>query len=87
MIKQLIFDPTDSQYGFRWTDDWYTFDQKAASKAARKDRDLYAKRARAAGKRVTVFGLPSQLRTLGGIGSGHPQVSFVVNCYGLNVHD
>lgn len=81
---QAIYSPLDTDH-FRWTDDgWYTFDEGAAIKAARKQRDDHAKQLKAEGKRVVKFSLGKQLRTLGGIGSGKPQVEFIVPAYGLN---
>ncbi len=82
---QMMFNPID--YGFAWTDDnWYTFDRKAAQKAALKARNAEAKRLEAQGKRVSKFTLPSQLISRGGIGSGKPHIEEVVNVYGLNAY-
>jgi hypothetical protein len=82
---QKIFSPLD--YGFTWTDGWYTFDYKAAHAAALKARNAEAKRLRAAGKQVVTFALPDQLMSRGGIGSGYPHIELHVNCYGLNAYE
>lgn len=81
--SQQTFNPID--YGFSWTDDWYTWDRKAGHSAALKARNAEAKRLQKAGYTVTKFTLSGQLVCRGGIGSGHPQIETVVNCYGLNV--
>jgi hypothetical protein len=79
---QRIFCPVD--FCFTWTPDWYEWDAKEATKAARKARDTEVKKLRKAGKTVTCFSLPGQLITRGGIGSGHPQVEFFVTGFGFN---
>lgn len=80
---QKVFDAIS--YGFEWTEDgWYRFDRKAAMSAALKARNAEAKRLRAEGWTVRVFTLKDQLRTMGGIGSGHPEISEMVNAYGFN---
>ena len=84
-MNQIIFNPID--FGFKWTNDgWYTFDSKTAQKAALKARNAFAKEEKAKGKRVSCFSLPNQLVREGGIGSGKPDVEFVVNVYGVNVY-
>lgn len=83
MSTQQIFNPID--YAFSWTDDgWYTWDSKAAVKHARQARDRAVKQLKADGRTVSKFSLPGQLVRRGGIGSGKPDVEFVVTCYGLN---
>jgi len=82
---QTIFNPVD--FGFEWTTDgWYTFDATTAQKAARRARDVEAKRLRAEGRTVYPFSLAGQLISRGGIGSGRPHIEVVVNCYGLNAY-
>lgn len=71
---------------FTWTADWYEWDSKAAHKAALKARNAQAKMLKAQGFKVTTFSLPNQLRTVGGIGSGHPEISLMCNSYGLNAY-
>ena len=80
--SQQTFNPID--YFFTWTDDWYTWDSKAAKKAALQARNAEVKRLRAEGYTVTTFTLSNQIVTRGGIGSGHPQIETVVSCYGFN---
>jgi hypothetical protein len=83
MRTQEMFCPT--YFGFRWTaDGWYEFPRKEAHAAARKARNARVKELRKEGWTVTTFNLQSQLRTLGGIGSGHPEIEVIVNVYGLN---
>ena len=82
---QIVFDPTD--FGFEWTQDgWYKFDYKLASLAAKACRDRAVTILREQGRRVRAFTLRNQLRTLGGIGTGKPQIEEIVNCYGFNVN-
>lgn len=83
MLTQFVFNPAD--YNFEWTDDWYTWDADEARKVALKARNDKAKKLKAGGKKVRKFTLKNQLITRGGIGSGHPEISMVVNCYGVNV--
>lgn len=84
-MGQQIFNPVD--FGFEWTaDGWYAFDRKTAQKAALAARNAAAKAAQLAGKTVHKFSLGSQLITRGGIGSGRPEVSVVVTCYGFNAY-
>ena len=82
---QKTFNPTD--YGFRFTADWYEFDAPAAEKAALKARNSEVKHLRAAGYEVRPFALGTQLITLGGIGTSHPQIEVCVKVYGLNARD
>jgi hypothetical protein len=80
---QTICSPLD--YGFQWTEDWYRWDPKPAEKAALKARNDIARAARKAGYRVTTFSLGRQLRSMGGIGSGHPHIELVTTGYGVNI--
>ncbi len=82
--QQYIFSPIN--YGFQWTNGWYTFNREAAQKEALKARNLFAKEEKKRGRKVVNFSLPGQLITRGGIGSGHPQIEVVVNVYGCNVY-
>ena len=81
-MSQEIFSPI--QFGFEWTEDWYTFDSAAAHKQARKARDARVRELRAQGRTVRCFSMSGQLVTRGGIGSGHPQIEQIVSVYGLN---
>ena len=83
-MAQQIYDPID--YGFEFTTDgWYKFNRIEASKLALKARNQAAKQYKANGFKVRAFTLSNQLRTMGGIGSNHPEISVIVNVYGLNV--
>lgn len=82
-MTQLMFNPAD--YKFEWSEDWYTWNVEEAHKQALKARNKKAKELKAAGKKTRKFTLRDQLITRGGIGSGHPEISLVVNCYGVNV--
>lgn len=76
------FNPVD--YCFAWTSDgWYTWDSKAARAKALAERNAEAARLAKAGYTVRKYTVPSQRITLGGIGSGHPEVDFVVTVYFL----
>ena len=83
-MTDVAFDPI--KYGFRWTEDsdggmgWYEYDGKVAENAAKRDRNKYAKEQRALGKTVKVSTTKS-LRTMGGIGTNHPEISLVVPIY------
>ena len=83
MLSQRTFNPAD--YTFEWTDGWYVWDSKEAHRQALKARNDTAKELKAAGKKVKKFSTRNQLITRGGIGSGHPEISMVVNCYGVNI--
>lgn len=80
---QLSYNPVD--YHFAWTADWYTWDAKAAHKAARLARDAAARKWRAEGARVRSFSLPGQLISRGGIGSRRPHLEFWVTGYYVDV--
>ena len=84
MLFQRTFNPAD--YTFEWTEDgWYAWDSEEAHKQALKARNDIAKELKAGGKKVKKFSTRNQLITRGGIGSGHPEISMVVNCYGVNI--
>ena len=87
-MSQTMFNPVN--YEFNWTDDgsehgWYEWDRAKAHKAALKARNMALKAMRLRDVRATAFSIPDQLITRGGIGSGHPQVEFVVNVYGIQI--
>jgi hypothetical protein len=84
-MGQKLYSPID--YGFRWVGDWYEFDTKAATAAARKARDARFNELKRLGQSPRKFSLGMQRITRGGIGSGHPEVDFVLPCYGLNYDD
>lgn len=75
------FSPTD--YGFRWTEDWYEYDGKPAEQAARRARDQEAKEMKKAGHGIKKYSLGKQLVSKGGIGSGRPHIELSVPVYGL----
>lgn len=81
-MEQQLFNPID--YGFQWTKDWYEFDGAASRKRALAARNKTAKELKAQGHKVHKFILGGQLITLGGIGSGHPEITLLVSVYGLN---
>lgn len=83
-MQDVAFDPIKT--GFRWTNEdccggmgWYEYDA-SAEKTARKDRDAFARAARKDGKTVKCSTNKS-LRTMGGIGTNHPEISLVVPIY------
>jgi hypothetical protein len=95
-MNQEFFDPTD--FGFAWTDayhgtrdksdwpigpGWYEFDREAAIKAARRARDERAKHLKMLGHGVRKFTLSNQRRTMGGIGTGRPEIELVVPIYAI----
>ena len=82
--NQKTFNPVD--YGFQWTDNWYTFDYGTARKLAKQARDKEVRELREQGHEVTCFCLSNQLITKGGIGSGRPQIEQVVSVFGYNVY-
>lgn len=80
---QRLFNPI--KYGFEWTlDGWYSWDSKAAHKAALSARNTAAKHLRADGHKVRCFTVRNQLISVGGIGTGRPHIEEVVTVYGLN---
>lgn len=83
-MPQTTFSPLD--YGFRWTDDWYEYDGKAAEKAALRARNALAKELVSQGRTVRKGSLGKQLVSRGGIGSGHPHIELVVPVYYV-LHD
>ena len=83
-MNQQIFNPIN--FGFSWTaDGWYQFDRKAATAAARRERDAAAKALKSQGRDVRKFSMANQLISRGGIGSGHPHIEEVVTVFGINV--
>lgn len=83
MSNQLTFNPI--HFGFKWTDDWYSWDRDAAHREARRARDVKARALKVDGKRVKKFSTRDQLVSVGGIGSGHPHIENIVTVYGINV--
>lgn len=81
---QKVFNPVN--YTFKWTEDWYEWDRDAAHKAALKARNDEAKKLKAVGRRVGKYSTRDQLISKGGIGSGKPHISLVVNCYVVTAH-
>ena len=80
-MTQQFFDPIT--YGFKWSGNWYEFDSVTAHKAALRARNSTMRELRKVGHEVKAILLGNQLRTMGGIGSGHPEISEVVSGYGL----
>lgn len=81
-MTQMTFNPI--RYGFEWTQDWYTFDARSAEKKALAARNAEVKRLKTEGRTVKTFTLSKQQLTMGGIGSGHPEITVIVSVYGLN---
>ena len=81
---QEFFSPL--KHGFRWTEDWYEFDDKPAHKASKKERDTRARDLRKQGYSVSCFTLRNQVRSKGGIGSGKPHIEIVCHAYGLDYY-
>jgi hypothetical protein len=88
-MTQQIFNPAD--YTFEWTVPtaadpmgWYKWDRTESHRFALRDRNQCAVSLRENGYNPVLFSLRDQLITRGGIGSGHPEISLVVTCYGLN---
>jgi hypothetical protein len=79
--RSFSFVTTD--YHFTWTADWYTWDGKAAKKAAMAERNAEAKRLRAEGWTVRC-GSQASLMSKGGIGSGHPHIELWATAYTLS---
>jgi len=79
---QYTFSPV--RYGFEWTKDWYTMDYDAAKKKAMAARTKKAKELKAKGYNVRKFTLSNQRLTMGGIGTGHPEITIVCSVYMLN---
>src|SRR5271166_21236 len=85
----LTFNPSD--YCFEWTSPttedpsgWYKWNRMEAHRYALRDRNKCAKLLRENGYNPVLFSLREQHITLGGIGSGHPEISLTVTVYGLN---
>ncbi len=82
-MTQATYNPID--FCFAWTEDgWYSWDGKAAHKAALAARNAEARKLRKEGRQVFTFSLPDQLISRGGIGSGRPHIEHFVTVYGLN---
>jgi len=81
-MSQRVF--CGSDFGFRWTDDWYEYDGLPAEKAARQARDKFAKDLKTHGERPRKGTLGTQLISKGGIGSGRPHIEFHTKCYYVN---
>jgi hypothetical protein len=81
-MGQQIFNPIN--FGFSWTEDWYTWDSKAGHTAAKQARNARIKELRQQGKNPRGFRLANQLISRGGIGSGQHHIQEVVTCYGVN---
>jgi hypothetical protein len=84
-MTTVTFDPID--YGFRWTDDWYEYDGKIAEDKAKAARDDYAKQQRRLSRTVKKRSSRTNLRSMGGIGSGHPHIELVVPMFHVTVID
>lgn len=72
-----------SKYQFQWTEKWYEWDHTKAHTDARKARDEAAKALKAQGIVVRKGSVPNQQITLGGIGSGRPEVTLFCTVYTL----
>jgi len=82
-VETARFCPLD--YGFRWTDDWYDYDGKAAETAARAARDKRAAELKREGFTVKKRTRRRNLLSMGGIGSGHPHIQLFVPIYYVDV--
>lgn len=83
MHRQQTFNPID--YGFTWTNNWYTFDRKLAHSQALKARNAKAKELKAKDYNVVKSTMRNQLISKGGIGSGKPHIELYVNIYMLKI--
>jgi len=88
-MTQRMFNPAD--YTFEWTSPtaedpmgWYQWDRREAHRFALRDRNQCAKALRENGYNPVLFSLRDQQITLGGIGSGRPEIRLVVTVYSLN---
>ena len=79
------FCPID--YGFTWSADWYEFDFKAATQAAKADRDFVAGYLKRQGYKNVKKSSDKQLITKGGIGTGHPQIEELVTVFYVSCPD
>ena len=78
------FNPVD--FGFEWTEDgWYEWDRDAGHEAARKARKERMYELRKQGYIVRKRTMAGQRVTVGGIGTGRPQITQVVTIYGLEI--
>jgi len=83
-MREKVFDPIKT--GFKWVSDdscggmgWYDYNSYAEIEA-RRARDGYAKQQRSCGKTVKCS-VTRSIRTMGGIGTNHPEISLVVPIY------
>jgi hypothetical protein len=81
--RERNFNPIN--FGFTWTEGWYSWDQKAAHAAARRDRDGMMRSLRQIGRTVKATSQAGCLMSRGGIGSGHPYIEEIVTVYGYIV--
>ena len=80
---QRTFNPADYEFEWKtWND--YSWNRKAAHKAALRARNDEVRRLRREGYNVTTFTLRDQIVSKGGIGTVRGHFDFCVNCYGLN---
>jgi len=80
MTQQQTFTPK-----ITWTPDgWYALEDDEATKNR---RDAYAKQLKADGYHVSKFSHRNCLMSHGGIGSGHPHIEVICNCYGVNYRE
>jgi len=67
-----------------WTSDgWYKMADDAEKQAMQR-RNARAKELKAQGFEVSKGSHSNQLLSFGGIGSGHPHIEILCNCYNLN---
>ena len=78
---EFVFDAINDH--FIWTDNWYEFDEKKASKTAQSARREVAKKMRKDGW-VTKMSSSLGLRRKGGLGTEHPDIEFHATTYRLN---
>lgn len=77
--ETYTFNPID--YGFKWVNGWYEFDYEQARKDAMAARRMKAKEMRKAGYNVRMSTISNQRITMGGIGSGYPEIHQIVSVY------
>lgn len=82
---QKYYNPAD--FEFEWTkNNYYSWDRKAAHKAALRARNDEMRRLQHEGYDVTAFILRDQIVSKGGIGTGRPHIKLSVTCYGLSAN-
>lgn len=88
-MPQIVKSPAD--YCFEWTSPTpdspmgdYTWDRAKAHAQALRDRNQIAITLSRSDHNPRSFSIRDQTITLGGIGSGHPQIELAVTIYGLN---